>query len=612
MSEASVDISLDKKKKKKKIEEEYDYRELKLPMGMMEINEEGKKRKNNYIESFNQIKHNQEEFEGLNMKPFFYGSCYSNPFYVCNFLMRLFPFTHISIEIQGNKMDDPNRLFLSVMKSFNNSISLKDDVRELIPEFFYLPELFLNINDINLGKQEDNSIVYNVITPCEDNSYSFVEISKRIFENSRISGFLNNWVDLIFGYKSKGKEAENAKNVFTEASYQESVNLTNNEEKASFLRSVEFGLIPTQIMIKECPKREKKRDIRKEKELTEYNMENINKIKVVQIKHDTANDKNMKKSDNEKSKLLKAELIKNDRVIMLYDNNTIIDDKIGSSNEDINCVYKINPFENQINLILSEKYRNKFLKFCNFGEILVKGGFYDGRIEIIYIEDKIEKKRKDLYPFSEEEPILSISISTDETFMIVGNAIGNIAIYNVELENEKWKLYKRIYNQMSPISDIDINTDLNLFASCSIDGYINLYTLPLCKLIRSIKVPLSDDKDSKCNYIFLSESSLPSIIVVIEDKNNCEIYSYSINGKLLNNIKEDKSMDCLSKIKDLNSIEYLVYYSNSQIFIRNLPSLSPQIIVNNVFNVKSVCVNEDLSEIFTFSEDGTQIQTIKD
>jgi hypothetical protein len=419
-----------------------------------------------------------------------------------------------------------------------------------------LPELFLNINDINLGKQEDDSIVYNVNTPCENNSYSFVEIMKRVFENSKISGHLNYWVDLIFGYKAKGKDGENAKNIFTEASYQENVNLAKIEEKSSYLRSVEFGLIPTQVMNKECPKREKKRDIRKEKELTEYTMGNINKIKVVTIKHDTSNDKNMKNSNDVKSKLLKAEIINNDRVIMLYDNNTIIDDKIGSSNEDINCIYKINPFENQLNLLLSDKNSNKFIKFCNFGETLVRGGFYDGRVEIIGLEDKIEKSRKDLYPFSEAEPILSINISNDESFMVLGNSIGNIAIYNIDIENNKWQLYKRIYNQMSAISDININNDLNLFATISIDGYINLYTLPLCKLVRSIKVPLADDKESKCNYVFLSESSLPSIIVTIEDSKNCEIYSYSINGKLLNNIKEDKDMDCLRKIKDLNSFEY--------------------------------------------------------
>ena len=609
LADTSIEDS-EKKKKKKKIEDEYNYRDLKLPMGMLEISEESKKRKDDFIELYNTIKNDKDEFEGT--KPYFYGTNYSNPVYVCNYLMRLFPFTHISIELQGNKLDDPNRLFLSVVKSFSNSISQKTDVRELIPEFFYLPEMFLNINDINLGKQEDNSIVYNVITPCKNNSYSFIEIMKRIFENNRVSTFLNNWVDLIFGYKAKGKEAENAKNIFTEASYQENVNLKNIEDKTSYLRFVEFGLIPTQILIKECPKRDKKRDILKEKELTEYNWTNFNKLKISQIKHDTSNDKNMKNAEGKKSKLLKVDMINKDRIIMLYDNNTIIESKINNKSEDIACIYKIQPFENKINEKYAEKINNKMIKFCNFGTVVIIGGYYDGRIEILYLEDKLEKKRKQLYPFSEEEPILSISINNDETFMILGNAIGNIAIYKIDIENDKWFLYQKRFHQMSPISDIHISNDLNLFATSSIDGYINLYTLPLCKLVRSIKAPINIENNGKCNYIFLSESSLPSIIIFNEEEKKSEIITYSINGKYLADYKEDQVIEFPVKIKDLNTYEYIAYYSKSQVNVRNLPSLSLQIVIKNISNVHSLCINDDLTTIYAISEDGNQIQAIRD
>ena len=597
------------KKKKKKGEEEYNYRDLKLPMGMLEINEESKKRKNDFIELYNTLKEDKDEFEGT--KPYFYGTNYSNPIYICNFLMRLFPFTHISIELQGNKIDDANRLFISVVKSFHNSISQKTDVRELIPEFFYLPEMFLNINDINFGKKEDNSIVYNVDTPCNNNAFSFIEIMKRVFENNKISTNINNWIDLIFGYKSKGKEAENAKNIFTEASYQETVNLKNKEDKSSYLRFVEFGLIPTQILSKECPKREKKRDIRKEKELTEYNASNINKLKVVQIKHDTSNDKNMKNSDGIKSKLLKTDLINNDKIFMLYDNNCIIEDKIGSSSEDINCIYKIKPLNGKLNEKYSEKINNKLIKFCNFGTVVVLGGFYDGRIEIIYLEDKAERERKQIYPFSEEEPILSLTINNIETFMIIGNSIGSIAVYKIDMENDKWELHKKLYHQMNPISDININNDLNLFSTCSIDGHINIYTLPLCKLVRSIHVPINKENNEKCNYVFLSESSLPSIIAITEEGKKSAIFSYSINGKFLVELKEEDNIICPLKIKDLNSYEYLIYFSNNQVTIRNLPSLSIQIIFKNISNVKNLCIKDDLTTIFCINEDGTQIQAIK-
>ena len=607
----TTDTTIDTKKKKKN-HDEYCYRDLKLPMGMLEINELSKKRKNDYIEIYNTMKNDKNEFEGT--KPYYYGSNYSNPIYVCNFLMRIFPFTHISIELQGNALDDPNRLFLSVVKSFNNSISQKTDVRELIPEFFYLPEMFLNINDINLGKEEDNSIVYNVTTPCNNNAYCFVEMMKRIFENNRISSHLNYWVDLIFGYKVKGKEAENAKNIFTEASYQENINLKNVENKESYLRMVEFGLIPNQLMNKECLKREKKSIIRREKELTEYNWTNANKIKVIPIKHDTSNDKNTKNTDGTKKKLLKADIINRDRIIMIYNNDFIVENKINNNNEDIVNTYKIKPFENKIHEDFTEKINNKTIKFCNFGKIVIVGGFYDGLIQIIYLEDKIEKKRKDIYPFTEEEePILSIGINNDETFMILGNAIGSIAIFKIDLENDKWQLFKKRYHQMSPISDININNDLNIFATSSIDGYINLYTLPLCKLVRSIKIPLHLEKNGKCNYIFLAESSLPSIVIITEDDDKCELFSYSINGKFLAKSKEDKSLECPIKIKDLNSFEYLVYYAKlyNHINIINLPSLSIQIVIEINFIVKSLCVNDDLSTIYLINDEGNQIHAIK-
>ena len=73
---------------------------------------------------------------------------------------------------------------------------------------------------------------------------------KRISEKKRISTHINNWIDLIFGCKEKGKESENIKNIFTEETYQESVDLKIIWDKSVYLRYIEFGLIPTQIMVK--------------------------------------------------------------------------------------------------------------------------------------------------------------------------------------------------------------------------------------------------------------------------------------------------------------------------------------------------------------------------
>ena len=123
-------------KKEEEDEEEgqtYNLRDMTLPMGMMTINDEAEARKEMFIENYETLKETAED--GL-MKPYYFGSNYSNPIYVCHFLMRIFPFTQIAIELQGSKFDQAERLFLSVENSFKFSLSQKTDVRELIPEFF--------------------------------------------------------------------------------------------------------------------------------------------------------------------------------------------------------------------------------------------------------------------------------------------------------------------------------------------------------------------------------------------------------------------------------------------------------------------------------------------
>lgn len=56
------------------------------------------------------------------------------------------------ISTQGG-FDIPERMFYSVKKEWESSSrDNMGDVRELIPEFFYLPDFLLNSNNIHLGQ----------------------------------------------------------------------------------------------------------------------------------------------------------------------------------------------------------------------------------------------------------------------------------------------------------------------------------------------------------------------------------------------------------------------------------------------------------------------------
>ena len=584
----------------------YNYRDLSLPMGMMELNEEGERRKELFMETYDVLKN---ESDG-SMKPYIYGSNYSNPMYVCNFMMRLFPFTHISIELQGNKFDDANRLFLSVQNSFFNSITQKTDVRELIPEFFYLPEIFININNLNMGVEENGNKVNDVLTPCNNNPYEFILTMKSVLENEHISSTIQNWFDLIFGYKSKGKEAALANNLFTEASYQEDININNIEDKESFLRRVEFGLIPSQIMTKECSKREKKEDIIRGKQIFDKSSKLI--FSVAKIGNEQ--DKEIFKDD---VLLLKAKYTSFDRLTLILNNNMIIEKRVSYSifdndylDEISNKIY-LDAEMNKISDFYSNScINNKVFEICYKGKVVIMAGFYDEKIKIYFLgidSFSTESRSLELIPFVEDSAIISIAVDKNEEYLLLGNNKGNVALYKMNLEEKKINKLLNVSNQMSPINHIHCNSVLNLWISSTIDGYINLYTLPLCKLVRTIKV-----QTKKCSYTFLISSPLPSILVICDEGGNSDIYVYSINGKIISKKKEYFQIDKPIIIRDANFNEYIAYIEKESVYIYSLPNLELIVNINEIKNAHMMCTNEEMTILYVLNKTGSEITLIRD
>ena len=583
----------------------YNYRDLSLPMGMMELNEKSKKRKELFMETYDVLKN---ESDG-SIKPYIFGSNYSNPMYVCNFMMRLFPFTHISIELQGSKFDDANRLFLSVNNSFYNSITEKMDVRELIPEFFYFPEIFLNINDINMGVEEHGQKVNDVLTPCNNNPYEFVLTMKTILENDIISNNIKNWIDLIFGYKAKGKEAELANNLFTDASYQEDINLNSIEDRESFYRRVEFGLLPSQIITKECSERDKKNNI-KVKRITDSSA----KLKFSQTKYNyNKNDYNI----TDDSLVLKVKYTSLDKITIILNNNTLIEKKIsysifdGDFKDDISNKINLGKEMNEISDFYSDNSENnKNIEICNQGKMIIMGGYFDGKIKIklIGLEPTLTENNKiELIPFNDDSIVLAIAVDNDEQYLFLGNSKGSVAIYKMDLEETKFDKLQILSDHNCAISHIHCHSKMNLWISSSIDGYINLYTLPLCKLVRTIKV-----QANLCSYSFLIGSPLPSIVTICDVSSNSDIFVYSINGKLITRKQGYFKINKPIIIKDANFNECMAYLGNNCIYIVQLPNLEFIANIDGIFNSHIICSNEDSTILFVLNKSGTELNLIRD
>jgi hypothetical protein len=94
-----------------------------------------------------------EELQDPILGSFHYGSHYSNAAGVLHYLVRLEPFTTLHIELQSGRFDVADRQYISIPSTWANVYEGSSDVKELIPEFFFLPDFLTNVNGFNLGKR---------------------------------------------------------------------------------------------------------------------------------------------------------------------------------------------------------------------------------------------------------------------------------------------------------------------------------------------------------------------------------------------------------------------------------------------------------------------------
>lgn len=89
-------------------------------------------------------------------------------------------------------------------------------------QFYYNPEFLLNSDHFSLGQRQDGTQLDNVQLPPWANGSpdEFVRIMREALESEFVSQHLNEWIDLIFGCKQRGKAAEEAVNVFYYLTYE--------------------------------------------------------------------------------------------------------------------------------------------------------------------------------------------------------------------------------------------------------------------------------------------------------------------------------------------------------------------------------------------------------
>ncbi|KAA8579540.1 hypothetical protein FQN60_006633 [Etheostoma spectabile] len=204
---------------------------------------------------------------------FHYGTHYSNAAGVMHYLIRVEPFTSLHIQLQSGRFDCADRQFHSIPATWQTLMDNPNDVKELIPEFFYFPEFLENQNGFDLGRlQISKERVNDVVLPKWAKSpEDFIYKHRKALESEYVSAHLHEWIDLIFGYKQRGPAAVEALNVFYYCTYEGAVDLdaiTDEKERKALEGMISnFGQTPCQLLKEPHPVRLSQEEVEKRKAL---------------------------------------------------------------------------------------------------------------------------------------------------------------------------------------------------------------------------------------------------------------------------------------------------------------------------------------------------------
>jgi len=222
------------------------YRDLSKPMGRID--------ENRYKELCNLYDELCDDFQRSHYRIF-----YSTPGFVIGYLIRVEPFTTMNIELQGGQFDHAGRLFHSIPNAWWSASSQNGDFRELIPEFFSFDTFLVNHNGFDLGAINPGEPNINDVKlpPWAKNPQNFIHINRSALESSIVSSSLNQWVDLVFGYKQRGENSILSGNDFHPFCYPEILNSPYYDDYQSVITShvLNFGVIPGQLFTEASPAR---------------------------------------------------------------------------------------------------------------------------------------------------------------------------------------------------------------------------------------------------------------------------------------------------------------------------------------------------------------------
>ncbi|XP_074640856.1 neurobeachin-like protein 1 isoform X2 [Tubulanus polymorphus] len=521
------------------------FRDLSKPVGVLNPKNE------------HDVREKYENFEDPTgtIKKFHYGTHYSSAAGVMHYMLRVEPFTTLHIQLQSDRFDVADRQFHSIPSTWQGIIDNPNDVKELIPEFFYLPEFLQNLNGFDLGvRQLSYERVDAVVLPKWAKSpEDFVSKHRKALESDYVSANLHNWIDLIFGYKQKGEAAVEALNVFYYCTYEGAVDLDAIvdplERKAVEGMINNFGQTPCQLLKEPHPKRltikEKlAKSTKQDKPINVLNCFGQLKAYFVEVQ-DVGSLAYVCVPRNQVHSFIQAGMP--DSMITVSDDGILGIHGWLPYDKSISNYFT---FERDPSLLTGSKVRTKNISgpfapglkvtpsifvVSHDAKVVFSGGNWDNSLRIY----SLTKNRPIARIIRHTDIITCLNLDYCGKHLITGSRDTTCMIWEI-IQQSGFTMgihtspIQTLYGHDSEITCVKISIELDLAVSGSKDGTLIIHTVRTGQYMRTLQVPC----DPRCNLtiplLVLSEKGEIGIYCKqsgLQDK--LSLHLYSVNGKHL-------------------------------------------------------------------------------
>ena len=459
---------------------------------------------------------------------FQFGTHYLAGRMVLGYLLRLEPFASLLLQFEGQQ-DSTARMFDSIGGQWEGCNNNLTDNKELVPEFFYLPETFENYNKYSFGvkrNEKECSDVYEgplirvdrVIMPnWALNQHYFVMTNYLALESKKVSKELGGWIDLIFGEKQQDARYFNRFKDFCDETSVLRMVERNSLTYNNVMEIQEFGSNPIKLF----------KEAHKEKEVGGLSLI----LAAEEVKFKPVYSLTLLHELGEQV----VSIIKSSKSLIFSSNHRTI---YKTGLKSLKSV-EIKP-DLKIALVndILRKYPKQLLLPLNDSLLAITTEPYDNSCKVYSITKDLAIRYKLHFHRS---PVVALWCNKEKLFS--GSLDGTIAMWDItSIETKCPEVNYCACNHKAEILAIDYEKSLDLLISGSKDNCLILRVVSTWKLFRRIKLKgfigysINEVKLSPRGYI---------LVILSQKKENDIIIVYSINAELISTKEIERRILCV-------------------------------------------------------------------